>query len=50
MMLLTMYSIVAFGVLLSAMLEGESIFWAFVAGIFWPIVLWRIWAIRYNGK
>lgn len=49
-MFLTLYSIVAFGVLLSAMLEGESIFWSFVAGVFWPVVLCRMWVIRYNGK
>ena len=50
MMLLTMYVIVSFGVFLSAIFEGEGAFWSFVAGVFWPVVLWRIVAIRLFGK
>lgn len=50
MAILCMYIIVAFGMFLSALFEREKIIWCFVAGIFWPVVLWRIIAIRYYGN
>lgn len=47
--ILVMYTIIGFGVFLSGLLERERFIWCFVAGIFWPVVLWRIIAIRYKG-
>ena len=48
-MLLAMYTIVGFGVFLASLFEGEGKFWGFVAGVFWPLVLYRIVRVRYFG-
>lgn len=48
--ILVMYTIIGFGVFLSGLLERERFIWCFVAGIFWPVVLYRIVYLRWTGS
>lgn len=41
-----LYTIVGFGVALSAIFEGDKWYWALVAGVVWPLALGRIVYIR----
>ncbi len=49
MLLLTVYTIIGFGTFLAALFEREDKFWSLVAGIFWPLILYRIVRVRYFG-